>query len=169
MLTAFTKWNKHVSRPLKYVLTDVFGIGNSTARVLLQKHGLQNHYRFGKVGATLEKDLIKMVFNEDSVDFVPTNEHIKQQNREALDSLQNTRSYRGLRHLLKLPVRGQRSKTNARTQKSQRPINKSMQRTSYRNVANTGKSAVTKKSLTDSGMYSKTLKKRSRTRHCLQN
>lgn len=43
-----------------------------------------------------------------------------------MKSLKNTNCYRWKRHLQKLPVRGQRTRTNARTQKSRRGKRKSL-------------------------------------------
>lgn len=43
--------------------------------------------------------------------------YLKRSTKQRISVLKNNRSWRGLRHLQKLPVRGQRTKTNARTQK----------------------------------------------------
>jgi small subunit ribosomal protein S13 len=73
-------------------LTYVFGIGRAAARNILDKAGID--------GAIRVKDL-----SEDQIVKI----------REIIDQ-----DYQGLRHRKGLPVRGQRSKTNARTRKGRR-------------------------------------------------
>jgi len=45
---------------------------------------------------------------------------LKKEIRENIDRLKAIKSYRGLRHIVSLPVRGQRTKTNARTRKGKK-------------------------------------------------
>ncbi len=45
---------------------------------------------------------------------------LKKEIRENIDRLKAIKSYRGVRHIVSLPVRGQRTKTNARTRKGKK-------------------------------------------------
>ncbi len=96
-------------------LTYVFGIGRTTAAQIVKKAGVE--------GATRVKDL-----SEDEI--VKLREIIERDHKVEGDlrkevsmnikRLVDTGTYRGLRHRKSLPVRGQRTKTNARTRKGRR-------------------------------------------------
>lgn len=96
-------------------LTYVFGIGRASARDILEKAGID--------GAIRVKDL-----TEDQI--VKIREIIEREHQVEGDlrktvsmnvkRLIDIGTYRGLRHRKGLPVRGQRSKTNARTRKGKR-------------------------------------------------
>jgi len=80
-------------------LTGIYGIGRTTARKICANSGIQPDTKI--------KDL-----TEAEVEAIRT-------------ELQDIGSYRGLRHRSRLPSRGQRTKTNARTRKGpRRPIRK---------------------------------------------
>ena len=93
-------------------LTYIFGIGRPRANEILKATGVNPDTRV--------KDL-----NEDDIaklrDYIDKNYHVEGDLRReiALDikRLIEIGSYRGMRHRKGLPVRGQRSKTNARTRK----------------------------------------------------
>lgn len=96
-------------------LTYVFGIGRVTAAQIVKKAGVDS--------ATRVKDL-----SEDEI--VKLREIIERDHKVEGDlrkevsmnikRLVDTGTYRGLRHRKSLPVRGQRTKTNARTRKGRR-------------------------------------------------
>ena len=96
-------------------LTYIFGIGRASALQILKKSGVG--------GATRVKDL-----SEEEI--VKLREVIERDHRVEGDlrkevsmgikRLVDTGTYRGLRHRKSLPVRGQRTKTNARTRKGKR-------------------------------------------------
>jgi small subunit ribosomal protein S13 len=96
-------------------LTYIYGIGRAAARHILKLAGVD--------GAVRIKDL-----SEDKI--VKLREIIERDYRVEGDlrkeislnikRLVDTGTYRGLRHRKSLPVRGQRSKTNARTRKGRR-------------------------------------------------
>ncbi|MCL2569368.1 MAG: 30S ribosomal protein S13 [Oscillospiraceae bacterium] len=93
-------------------LTYVFGIGRTSAKQILATTGIDPSTR---VKDLTEEDEIKL---RECID----KEYIVEGDRRrsiALDIKRLTEigSYRGLRHRKGLPVRGQRSKTNARTRK----------------------------------------------------
>jgi small subunit ribosomal protein S13 len=96
-------------------LTYIYGIGRTAARQILKEAGVD--------GAIRVKDL-----SEDKI--VKMREIIDRDHRVEGDlrkevslnikRLIDTGTYRGLRHRKGLPVRGQRTKTNARTRKGRR-------------------------------------------------
>ncbi len=96
-------------------LTYIFGIGRSTARKILSEAGIDfdtkvsewNDEQLGKI-RTLIGDKIKVEGALRS----EVQLHIKR--------LMDIGSYRGIRHRLGLPVRGQTTKNNSRTRKGKR-------------------------------------------------
>lgn len=93
-------------------LTYVYGIGRTSALKILEKSGIDPSKR------------VKDLTDEEEVKIreVIDHEYIVEGDRRRIAALDIKRlseigSYRGLRHRRGLPVRGQRSKTNARTRK----------------------------------------------------
>lgn len=93
-------------------LTYIFGIGRKTASDILAATGVNPDTRVRDLS---EEDVAKLR------DYIDANCEVEGDRRRtvALDikRLIEIGSYRGLRHRKGLPVRGQRSKTNARTRK----------------------------------------------------
>jgi small subunit ribosomal protein S13 len=96
-------------------LTYIFGIGRSKANKILQE-------------AKIDKDKKVKALTEDEVNtirqIIETQEKIEGDLRKDITlnikRLMDIGSYKGLRHRRRLPVRGQRTKTNARTRKGPR-------------------------------------------------
>ena len=93
-------------------LTYIFGIGLTTSKKILADTGINPDTR---VKDLTEEDISKLR------EYIDRNLQVEGDRRRtvALDikRLIEIGSYRGLRHRKGLPVRGQRSKTNARTRK----------------------------------------------------
>ena len=93
-------------------LTYIYGIGLTTSKKILADTGINPDVR---VKDLTEEDISKLR------EYIDHNLQVEGDRRRtvALDikSLIEIGSYRGLRHRKGLPVRGQRSKTNARTRK----------------------------------------------------
>ena len=96
-------------------LTYIYGIGNSRAARILEKAGVDP---FVKIG-TLEEDQLNSIRN-----VIEQEGQIEGDLRKDVSlnikRLIEIQSYRGLRHRRSLPVRGQRTHTNARTRKGPR-------------------------------------------------
>jgi small subunit ribosomal protein S13 len=96
-------------------LTYIFGIGRSRSKEILEKVGLDNDT---KVGDWTEdqviqiRKLLEADFKVEGALRAEVNGNIKR--------LMDIGCYRGLRHRKGLPLRGQRTKTNARTRKGRR-------------------------------------------------
>src|SRR5947209_2480391 len=93
-------------------LTYIYGIGRSTSNKLLSEAGIS---RDTKVRDLTEEDVIKL---RELIDSDLTVEgDLRRERSQNIKRLQEIGSYRGLRHRRGLPVRGQNTKTNARTRK----------------------------------------------------
>jgi small subunit ribosomal protein S13 len=93
-------------------LTYVYGIGRSTANKLLKEVGVSPDTY---VRDLTEDEVAKL---RDAIDDGPPVEgDLRRERSQDIKRLQEIASYRGLRHRRGLPVRGQNTKTNARTRK----------------------------------------------------
>ena len=96
-------------------LTSIFGIGNSRAEEILERVGLdQNTYpdEWTEDETRRVRTLIEDTYVVEGSLRTETQLNIKR--------LMDIGCYRGLRHRRSLPVRGQRTKTNARTRKGRK-------------------------------------------------
>ncbi len=93
-------------------LTYLFGVGNHTARELCQKANVDPDKRARDL-TDEEVSRITTILEKDYVVEGPLRRNVQQN----INRLRDIRCYRGVRHRLGLPVRGQRTKTNARTRK----------------------------------------------------
>jgi small subunit ribosomal protein S13 len=97
---------------LEIGLTYIFGIGQPTAQEICDKLGLS---RDTKVRDLTEDEVAKL---RDLIDAdYQVEGDLRRERTQAIKRLQEIGSYRGLRHRRNLPLRGQRTKTNARTRK----------------------------------------------------
>jgi small subunit ribosomal protein S13 len=93
-------------------LTYIYGIGRPTANKLLQEAGVSADTY---VRDLTEDEVVKL---RDLIDGQMTVEgDLRRERQQNVKRLQEIGSYRGLRHRRGLPVRGQNTKTNARTRK----------------------------------------------------
>lgn len=95
-------------------LTYVFGIGRSTANRILTETGVDPDT---PVKDLTEDEIIKL---RDAVENREVEGDLRRERSQNVKRLQEIGSYRGLRHRRGLPVRGQRTKTNARARKGPR-------------------------------------------------
>lgn len=96
-------------------LTYIFGIGSSRAREILVKAGMDEHT---KVEDWTDEN-VRSISGIIQDDFTVEGE-LRSEVQLNIKRLMDIASYRGLRHRRGLPVRGQRTKTNARTRKGRR-------------------------------------------------
>ena len=104
-----------VAKRIDTGLTYIFGIGPNIAKNLLKKAGVAAEVR---VKDLREDDIVKLreIIERD----YKVEGDLRKEVTMSIKRLLDTGSYRGLRHRRSLPVRGQRSKTNARTRKGKR-------------------------------------------------
>lgn len=96
-------------------LTYIYGIGRSNVKVLLEKAHVSGAKRIkelteeeiGKIQKTLEENY-------------KVEGDLRSERSDDIKRLKEISSYRGLRHIKGLPVRGQRTRSNARTKRGKR-------------------------------------------------
>ena len=93
-------------------LTYVFGIGRTSAKRILEETGINPDTRVRDLSDEEEARIRECIDKE----FIVVGD-LRRQVALNIKNLTEIGSYRGLRHRKGLPVRGQRSKTNARTRK----------------------------------------------------
>jgi small subunit ribosomal protein S13 len=93
-------------------LTRIYGIGLFRSREILTTAQIEPKIRANK----LTEDEISRVAGIIESDYVVEGQ-LRRQLQQNIARLRDIRCYRGLRHIRGLPVRGQRTRTNARTRK----------------------------------------------------
>ena len=106
--------NVPTNKRVEIGLTYIFGVGRSTANDLLKKAGVDPNT---KVSDLTEDEVVKL---RDAVEALEVEGDLRRDRSQNVKRLQEIGSYRGMRHRRGLPVRGQRTKTNARTRKGPR-------------------------------------------------
>jgi small subunit ribosomal protein S13 len=96
-------------------LTYIFGIGRSKSQEILGKAGIDENIRVKDLSVEQEKKLRDIIQN----DYIVEGE-LRTQRAMDIKRLMEIGCYRGLRHKKGLPVRGQRTHTNARTRKGRK-------------------------------------------------
>jgi small subunit ribosomal protein S13 len=104
--------NIPLNKRVEIGLTYIYGIGRSTSNKLLSEVGVEPDR---KVRDLTEEEVIKL---RELIDgSVNVEGDLRRERSQSIKRLQEIGSYRGLRHRRGLPVRGQNTKTNARTRK----------------------------------------------------
>lgn len=100
------------NKRLEYALTYIFGIGLQTSKKIISSIGLSPDLRTDKLS---DKDVEKIRrYIEENI---KVEGQLRSEVSQNIKRLKEIQSYRGYRHMRGLPVRGQRTKTNARTRK----------------------------------------------------
>ena len=103
--------NKRVEVSLTYI----FGIGHSSSQKILTKLGINCDLRVKDIPLQDLEKIRKEIENN-----MTTEGDLRSQINQNIRRLREISCYRGLRHARKLPVRGQRTKTNARTKRGRK-------------------------------------------------
>jgi len=96
-------------------LTHIFGIGRATARQILEKTGVNQDLRVKDLTDADVNRLRQAIEKDHRVEGA-----LRTEVAMNIKRLMDIGSYRGIRHRRGLPVRGQRTHTNARTKKGPR-------------------------------------------------
>jgi small subunit ribosomal protein S13 len=104
--------NIPLNKRVEIGLTYIYGIGRSTSNELLAKVGVEPDR---KVRDLTEDEVVKLRELIDSDVMVEGD--LRRERSQNIKRLQEIGCYRGMRHRRGLPVRGQNTKTNARTRK----------------------------------------------------
>lgn len=103
--------NIPLNKRVEIGLTYIYGIGRSTSSELLARLGISPD--------TYVRDLTEDEVGKlrDEIDGITVEGDLRRERSQNVKRLMEIGSYRGLRHRRGLPVRGQKTKTNARTRK----------------------------------------------------
>lgn len=93
---------------IEIALTSIYGIGRNLSNRILRESGIDPNERI--------KNMDTAKFNElrQKIENLPVEGELKMVISQNIKRLKEIESYRGIRHKKNLPVRGQRTKTNAR-------------------------------------------------------
>ena len=103
--------NIPVNKRVEVGLTYIFGIGHSTAKRIVAEAGVDPNTQ---VKDLTEDEVMKL---REAVENREVEGDLRRERSQNVKRLMEIGSYRGLRHRRGLPVRGQRTRTNARTRK----------------------------------------------------
>jgi small subunit ribosomal protein S13 len=95
-------------------LTYIFGIGSSRAKDILEKAGVSEDK---KVNEWNDDEIGKI---REAVGFFKIEGELRSEVQLSIKRLMDIGCYRGIRHRIGLPLRGQRTKNNSRTRKGKR-------------------------------------------------
>jgi len=103
------------NKRMEYALTYIYGIGVSKSRRILAQAGVDFNTRTDKL---TEEEVAKIRTIIESSEKVEGD--LRREVQMSIKRLMDLGCHRGLRHRRSLPVRGQRTRTNARTRKGPR-------------------------------------------------
>lgn len=99
------------NKPVLFALTNIYGIGRNTAFLICKKLGFSINL---KVKDLTQEQIVEILQIVESLNLTLNNE-LKKFKSLSLKKLVAIKSYRGLRRVRGLPVRGQRTHTNAKS------------------------------------------------------
>ena len=102
-------------KPIWISLTYIYGVGRTNSRAILKEAGIDPQRRAKEL---TEEELAKIIGIIDRQH--PVEGALRRQIQQNIARLRDIGSYRGNRHRRSLPVRGQRTRSNARTRKGPR-------------------------------------------------
>ena len=103
------------NKRLEISLTYLYGIGRTLSNDIIVKLGLDPNMRAHKLSSDDIAKLNALLQSEYTVEG-----DLRRQVQNNIKRLISIQAYRGIRHRMGLPVRGQRTRTNARTRKGRR-------------------------------------------------
>jgi small subunit ribosomal protein S13 len=106
--------NIPLNKRVEIGLTYVYGIGRSTSNQVLAQVGVEPDR---KVRDLTDDEVVKL---REAVETLSVEGDLRRERSQNVKRLMEIGCYRGLRHRRGMPVRGQRTKTNARTRKGPR-------------------------------------------------
>ena len=108
--------NLSENKPVFFALSKVYGIGRNTAFSICKKLGFSMNLKIKDLTQEQITDILQLI---DSSNLLLNNE-LKKFKSFSLKNLVSIKSYRGLRRFRGLPVRGQRTHTNAKSARKNR-------------------------------------------------
>ena len=104
--------DKRIEASLPYI----YGVGPSTAKKILEQANINPDAR----AKDLSNEQLNQIIQAITASKLPIEGDLRRELQANLKRLQAINCYRGIRHRRSLPVRGQRTSTNARTRKGPR-------------------------------------------------
>jgi len=98
------------NKRIEIALTYIYGLGRSLSRRILSKLKIDPDTRTNKLSSQQVSHLRELVEKEYKVEG-----ELRREKMMNIKRLKDINSYRGIRHIKGLPVRGQQTKTNTRT------------------------------------------------------
>jgi|SRR5690554_338983 len=95
-------------------LTSIYGIGRSTAKKILNENGIDENIKV----SDWTDDQVALIRN--SINEIKVEGALRSEVQLDIKRLMDIGCYRGVRHRIGLPLRGQRTKNNSRTRKGRR-------------------------------------------------
>ncbi len=102
------------NKPVRIALTYIYGIGLNNVNNILKRANIDGHKR---AKALTDQEVSRIV---QTLESIPTEGTLRKMVADNIQRLKQIKSYRGLRHIARLPVRGQRTRSNARTKRGKR-------------------------------------------------
>lgn len=103
------------NKPIGVALTYIYGIGDATAGKILKEAGIDPTLRSNSLDESQVASIRRIIDSKFKVEG-----ELRKETSMNIKRLMDMGCYRGLRHRRGLPVRGQRTHTNARTRKGPR-------------------------------------------------
>lgn len=100
---------------IEYGLTLLYGIGWSNVNKILKQANINRNTKIKDLSENDLKKIVAIIENDYKVEG-----DLREEISENIKRLKEIGSYRGLRHIKGLPVRGQRTRSNARTKRGKR-------------------------------------------------
>ena len=116
-------------------LTRFFGIGKTNVKDLAKKANIDLNTRIKDLSRDDISNLMK------ALETFKVEGDLKKEIRENIDRLKAIKAYRGIRHIVGLPCRGQRTKTNSRTRKGKKKTVGSLTKEAWAKIETAQKAA----------------------------
>ena len=124
---------------LEIALTRIYGIGPSLVKELIKTAKLDPDKRAAKLTPEEISRILAALVK------FKTEGDLRAEIRSDLERLKAIRCYRGVRHILSLPVRGQRTRSNARTKKGKKKTVGALTKEMWAKIESQQKAALGKK------------------------
>lgn len=124
---------------VQYALTLIYGIGWTQSKSILEQLKIDSKTRVKDLSEEQQKNIIQVIEKSFKVEG-----DLREERGESIKRLRDIGSYRGMRHMMGLPARGQRTKSNARTRKGKRKTVGALTKEAWAKLEETQKKAASK-------------------------
>lgn len=115
-----------LGRPAEFAISAVYGYGRTRSKWLAAETGVFGHYPLSRMRES-QREHIRRTVGASCIAYddagAAAGAALRKEVGLNIQRLKDIRCYRGRRHELRLPSRGQRTKTNAKTRKRMGPLN----------------------------------------------